>query len=86
MPAATESQASASGGTAIAFGPSRLLSAQRLLLGGDKPLRLGDGVYDILTGLVERAADGLRVAERYRGLGPTPTTVWPRQAKFGKKE
>jgi DNA-binding winged helix-turn-helix (wHTH) protein len=55
MPAATEPQASASSGAAIAFGPFRLLSAQRLLLEGDQPVRLGGRAFDILTTLVERA-------------------------------
>ena len=57
MPAAIEPQASASGGTAIAFGPFRLLSAQRILLEGDKPVRLGSRAFDILTALVERAGE-----------------------------
>src|SRR5271169_5615673 len=57
MPATTEPQASASGGTAIAFGPFRLLSAQRILLEGDKPVRLGSRAFDILAALVERAGE-----------------------------
>jgi DNA-binding winged helix-turn-helix (wHTH) protein len=57
MPAATEPQATASGGTAIAFSPYRLLAAQRLLLEGDKPVRLGSRAFDILTALVERAGE-----------------------------
>ena len=46
-----------SGGAAIAFGPFRLLSEQRLLLEGDKPVRLGSRAFDILTALVERAGE-----------------------------
>src|SRR5580692_5033270 len=42
-------------GHAISFGPYRLLAAQRLLLEGDKPVRLGGRAFDILTALVERA-------------------------------
>jgi predicted ATPase/DNA-binding winged helix-turn-helix (wHTH) protein len=42
-------------GRAISFGPYRLLAAQRLLLEGDKPVRLGSRAFDILTALVERA-------------------------------
>src|ERR1700742_334194 len=42
---------------AISFGPYRLLSAQRLLLEGDKPVRLGSRAFDILTALVERAGE-----------------------------
>jgi predicted ATPase/DNA-binding winged helix-turn-helix (wHTH) protein len=43
--------------SAISFGPYRLLSAQRLLLEGDKPLRLGSRAFDILTALIERAGE-----------------------------
>jgi predicted ATPase/DNA-binding winged helix-turn-helix (wHTH) protein len=42
---------------AISFGPFRLLAAQRLLLEGDKPVRLGSRAFDILTTLVERAGE-----------------------------
>jgi DNA-binding winged helix-turn-helix (wHTH) protein len=42
---------------AISFGPFRLLAAQRLLLGGDKPVRLGSRAFDILAALVERAGE-----------------------------
>src|SRR5580692_8613175 len=44
-------------GRAISFGPFRLLSAQRLLLERDKPVRLGGRAFDILTALVERAGE-----------------------------
>jgi predicted ATPase/DNA-binding winged helix-turn-helix (wHTH) protein len=44
-------------GLAISFGPYRLLAAQRLLLEGDKPVRLGSRAFDILTALVERAGE-----------------------------
>ncbi|MGA2128441.1 MAG: winged helix-turn-helix domain-containing protein [Xanthobacteraceae bacterium] len=44
-------------GHAISFGPFRLLAAQRLLLEGDKPVRLGSRALDILTALVERAGE-----------------------------
>jgi DNA-binding winged helix-turn-helix (wHTH) protein len=57
MSAATESQASANSATAIAFGPFRLFSAQRLLLEGDKPVRLGSRAFEILIALVERAGE-----------------------------
>jgi len=57
MPAATEPEASANSGVAIAFGPFRLLSARRLLLEGDKPVRLGSRAFDILAALVERAGE-----------------------------
>src|SRR5260370_430241 len=42
---------------AISFGPFRLLSAQRLLLEGDKPVRLGSRAFDLLAALVERAGE-----------------------------
>ena len=53
----TEPQATTGGEPAISFGPYRLLAAQRLLLEGDKPVRLGSRAFDILTALVERAGE-----------------------------
>jgi predicted ATPase/DNA-binding winged helix-turn-helix (wHTH) protein len=44
-------------GSAISFGPYRLLAAQRLLLEGDKAVRLGSRAFDILTALVEHAGE-----------------------------
>src|SRR5580704_8797904 len=44
-------------GSTISFGPFRLLAAQRLLLEGDKPVRLGSRAFDILAALVERASE-----------------------------
>src|SRR6478736_4116983 len=44
-------------GRAISFGPFRLVAAQRLLLEGDKPVRLGSRAFDILTALVEHAGE-----------------------------
>ena len=44
-------------GHAIAFGPFRLLTAQRLLLEADRPVRLGSRAFDILAALVERAGE-----------------------------
>ncbi len=41
----------------VSFGPYRLLATQRLLLEGDKPVRLGGRAFDILTVLVERAGE-----------------------------
>jgi predicted ATPase/DNA-binding winged helix-turn-helix (wHTH) protein len=41
----------------VSFGPYRLLATQRLLLEGDKPVRLGSRAFDILTALVERAGE-----------------------------
>src|SRR5438105_2267009 len=42
---------------AISFGPYRLLSAQRLLLEGDTPVRLGSRAFDTLAALVGRAGE-----------------------------
>jgi len=44
-------------GHAISFGPFRLLAARRLLLEGDKPVRLGSRAFDILAALVERPGE-----------------------------
>jgi predicted ATPase/DNA-binding winged helix-turn-helix (wHTH) protein len=44
-------------GQAISFGPFRLLTEQRLLLEGDRPVRLGGRAFDILTALVERPGE-----------------------------
>jgi DNA-binding winged helix-turn-helix (wHTH) protein len=44
-------------GHAILSDSFRLLAAQRLLLEGDKPVRLGSRAFDILTALVERAGE-----------------------------
>jgi predicted ATPase/DNA-binding winged helix-turn-helix (wHTH) protein len=44
-------------GLVISFGPFRLLAAQRLLLEGDKPVRLGSRAFDILAALVERGGE-----------------------------
>ena len=44
-------------GHAISFGPFRLLTAQRLLLEGDRPVRLGSRAFDILAALVERPGE-----------------------------
>src|SRR4051812_2151729 len=50
-------------GSAISFGPFRLLAARRLLLEGDKPVRLGSRGFDILAALVERAGEVVGKAE-----------------------
>jgi predicted ATPase/DNA-binding winged helix-turn-helix (wHTH) protein len=44
-------------GDAISFGPFRLITAQRLLLEGDSPVRLGGRAFDILAVLIERAGE-----------------------------
>jgi DNA-binding winged helix-turn-helix (wHTH) protein len=57
MPITTEPSATAGGEHSFAFGPFRLLAAQRLLLEGDTPVRLGSRAFDILAALVERAGE-----------------------------
>src|SRR5258705_13601422 len=57
MADATDPQATAAGENAVAFGPFRLLSPQRLLLEGGKPVRLGSRAFEILAALVERAGE-----------------------------
>jgi DNA-binding winged helix-turn-helix (wHTH) protein len=44
-------------GQVISFGPFRLLTGQRLLLEGDRQVRLGSRAFDILTALLERAGE-----------------------------
>src|SRR5205823_5442499 len=44
-------------GQAFSFGPFRLLAAQRLLLEGDQPVRLGSRAFDILATLLERPGE-----------------------------
>src|SRR6266436_2342909 len=44
-------------GRAISFGPFLLLAKERLLLEGDRPLRLGGRAFDILVFLIERAGE-----------------------------
>jgi predicted ATPase/DNA-binding winged helix-turn-helix (wHTH) protein len=58
-------------GRAISFGPYRLLAAQRLLLEGDRPVRLGGRAFDILTALVERAGEVVGREELIARAWPT---------------
>jgi DNA-binding winged helix-turn-helix (wHTH) protein len=55
---------------AISFGPFHLLRTQRLLLDGQRPVRLGSRALDILIALVERA--GQLVSKR-----ELMAVVWP---------
>ena len=41
----------------VRFGPFRLTPTERLLLEGDKPVRLGSRALDILIALADRAGD-----------------------------
>jgi DNA-binding winged helix-turn-helix (wHTH) protein len=70
VPAATEAQAIAGDQPLISFKPFRLLPAQRLLLEGDTPVRLGSRAFDILAVLVERAGEVVSKEELI-------TRVWP---------
>jgi DNA-binding winged helix-turn-helix (wHTH) protein len=44
-------------GLVMSFGSFHVLPYQRLLLKGDRPVRLGSRAFDILTALVERAGE-----------------------------
>src|SRR5208283_3913137 len=55
---------------AISFGPFLLLPERRLLLEGDKRVRLGSRALDILIALVERAGEVV-------GRGELMVRVWP---------
>lgn len=44
-------------GREICFGPFRVLPARRLLLEGDKPVRIGSRALDLLIALVERSGE-----------------------------
>src|SRR5882762_7993381 len=57
MPITTEPSARVGGERTFSFGPFRLLAAQRLLLEGDTPVRLGSRAFDILAALVERSGE-----------------------------
>jgi predicted ATPase/DNA-binding winged helix-turn-helix (wHTH) protein len=46
-----------SGEQVLTFGPFRLLLAQRTLMEGDQPIRIGNRALDILFALVERAGE-----------------------------
>ena len=52
-----EVSAQAASERAVSFGPFRLLPTQRLLLEGDKPVRLGSRALEILIALVERSGE-----------------------------
>src|SRR6202162_5130164 len=56
---------------AISFGPYRLLAGQRLLLEGDKPVRLGSRAFDTLAALVDRAGEVV-------GKEELIARVWPK--------
>jgi predicted ATPase/DNA-binding winged helix-turn-helix (wHTH) protein len=55
----------------VSVGPYRLLAAQRLLLEGDKPVRLGGRAFDILIALIERAGNVVSKEELIAQAWPT---------------
>jgi predicted ATPase/DNA-binding winged helix-turn-helix (wHTH) protein len=57
-------------GQVISFGPFRLLTEQRLLLEGDRPVRLGSRAFDILAALAERPGEVI-------GKDQLIARVWP---------
>ena len=59
-----------SGEPAISFGPFRLVAARRLLLEGDRPVRLGSRAFDILVLLVERAGEVVAKEQLIAGVWP----------------
>lgn len=56
-PSPTADRPAAPGTRVLSFGPFRLLPTQRLLLEGEKRVRLGSRALDILIALVERAGE-----------------------------
>ncbi|MEJ0019632.1 MAG: winged helix-turn-helix domain-containing protein [Acetobacteraceae bacterium] len=61
---------SATGPAPVAFGPFRLFTAQRLLLEGDQPIRLGSRALEILLVLIEQPG-------RLVGKDELLERVWP---------
>src|SRR6267154_6510695 len=58
-------------GQAVVFGPFRLLAAERLLLEGDQPVRLGSRAFDILATLLERPGEVI-------GKDELKSRTWPK--------
>ena len=65
------SEAATPNGPEVAFGPFRLLPTRRLLLHGDRPVRLGSRALEILIALVERPGELV-------GKNELMARVWPR--------
>jgi hypothetical protein len=57
LPPQAESRAVFGGGRVFLFGPFQLFPSQRLLLEGNRRVQIGSRAFDILTILVERAAE-----------------------------
>src|SRR5205085_6172360 len=58
-------------GQAVFFGPFRLLAAERLLLEGDQPVRLGSRAFDSLATLLERPGEVI-------GKDELVSRTWPK--------
>jgi DNA-binding winged helix-turn-helix (wHTH) protein/ketosteroid isomerase-like protein len=65
----------ACGGREVRFGPFRLYIEQRVLLRGDKPVRLGSRAREILVLLVERAGDIVKKRELMGSVWPGTVVV-----------
>jgi len=63
------------GNRAVSFGPFRLLADQRLLLEGEKPVRLGSRAIDILIALVERPGEQVSKRDLMARVWPDTTVV-----------
>src|SRR5271165_124114 len=59
----------------FSFGPFRLLADQRLLLEGEKPVRLGGRALDILIALVERAGEQISKRDLMARVWPDTVVV-----------
>lgn len=57
-------------GCAFVFGPFRLFPSQRLLLEGDRNIRIGGRALDILTLLVDRAGEVVGTDELIKRVWP----------------
>jgi DNA-binding winged helix-turn-helix (wHTH) protein len=64
-----------SSASAISFGPFRLLAGQRLLLDGDRPVRLGSRALDILIALTERPGELVSKRELMAVVWPETVVV-----------
>jgi len=60
---------------AISFGPFRLIPEQRLLLEGERPVRLGSRAIDILIALSERAGEQVSKRDLMTRIWPDTTVV-----------
>jgi DNA-binding winged helix-turn-helix (wHTH) protein len=59
----------------ISFGPFRLLVSQRLLLEGNKPVRIGSRALDLLVALVTRPSELVSKRELFEAGWPGTNVV-----------